>query len=123
MSSYSAGAAFRQAVKDESPLQVVGAINANHDLLDVGHLFQDAQDAVQGRGSHFLDMTRQHQRHRRLQRKIFQVRLQFLQSHRAQPVQRRYRPRLKEVRHAYSFSTVITPLRKPPWSPPLQVPA
>jgi methylisocitrate lyase len=33
MSSYSAGAAFRQAVKDESPLQVVGAINANHALL------------------------------------------------------------------------------------------
>src|SRR5438105_4944279 len=33
MSSYSAGAAFRQAVKDESPLQVPGAINANHALL------------------------------------------------------------------------------------------
>ena len=28
-----AGAAFRQALKDESPLQVVGAINANHALL------------------------------------------------------------------------------------------
>ncbi len=33
MSHYSAGAAFRQAMKDESPLQVVGAINANHALL------------------------------------------------------------------------------------------
>src|SRR5437868_5719571 len=33
MSQYSAGAAFRQAVKEESPLQVVGAINANHALL------------------------------------------------------------------------------------------
>ena len=31
--SYSAGAAFRQAVQEESPLQVVGAINANHALL------------------------------------------------------------------------------------------
>jgi methylisocitrate lyase len=31
--SYSAGAAFRQAVIEESPLQVVGAINANHALL------------------------------------------------------------------------------------------
>ena len=29
----SPGAAFRQALKDESPLQVVGAINANHALL------------------------------------------------------------------------------------------
>jgi methylisocitrate lyase len=29
----SAGAAFRQAVRDESPLQVVGTINANHALL------------------------------------------------------------------------------------------
>ena len=33
MSHYSAGAAFRQAVKEESPLQVIGAINANHALL------------------------------------------------------------------------------------------
>ena len=33
MTQYSAGAAFRQAVRDESPLQVVGAINANHALL------------------------------------------------------------------------------------------
>ena len=33
MSQYSAGAAFRQAVQQESPLQVVGAINANHALL------------------------------------------------------------------------------------------
>jgi methylisocitrate lyase len=33
MNNYSAGAAFRQAVKEESPLQVVGAINANHALL------------------------------------------------------------------------------------------
>jgi methylisocitrate lyase len=33
MSLHSAGAAFRQAVNDESPLQVVGAINANHALL------------------------------------------------------------------------------------------
>ncbi|OYO27856.1 methylisocitrate lyase [Janthinobacterium sp. PC23-8] len=33
MSLYSAGAAFRKAVQDESPLQVVGAINANHALL------------------------------------------------------------------------------------------
>jgi len=31
--SHSAGAAFRQAVQEESPLQVVGAINANHALL------------------------------------------------------------------------------------------
>jgi methylisocitrate lyase len=29
----SAGSAFRQALKDESPLQVIGAINANHALL------------------------------------------------------------------------------------------
>jgi methylisocitrate lyase len=33
MTQYAAGAAFRQAVRDESPLQVVGAINANHALL------------------------------------------------------------------------------------------
>ncbi|GGX82634.1 methylisocitrate lyase [Massilia dura] len=33
MSVQSAGAAFRQAVREESPLQVVGAINANHALL------------------------------------------------------------------------------------------
>jgi methylisocitrate lyase len=33
MSSYSAGAAFRKAMQEESPLQVVGAINANHALL------------------------------------------------------------------------------------------
>ncbi|MGS0741500.1 methylisocitrate lyase [Glaciimonas sp. GG7] len=33
MTHYSAGAAFRQAVQDESPLQVIGAINANHALL------------------------------------------------------------------------------------------
>src|SRR6185369_9057891 len=33
MSQYSAGAAFRQAVQEESPLQVIGAINANHALL------------------------------------------------------------------------------------------
>jgi len=33
MSLYSAGAAFRKAVQEESPLQVVGAINANHALL------------------------------------------------------------------------------------------
>lgn len=33
MSLLSAGAAFRLAVKDESPLQVIGAINANHALL------------------------------------------------------------------------------------------
>src|SRR5712672_1420008 len=33
MSQNSAGAAFRQAVQEESPLQVVGAINANHALL------------------------------------------------------------------------------------------
>ncbi|MBX9901987.1 MAG: methylisocitrate lyase [Burkholderiaceae bacterium] len=33
MSQLSPGAAFRQAVQEESPLQVVGAINANHALL------------------------------------------------------------------------------------------
>lgn len=33
MSHHSAGAAFRQAVQEESPLQVIGAINANHALL------------------------------------------------------------------------------------------
>jgi len=33
MSRISAGAAFRKAVQEESPLQVVGAINANHALL------------------------------------------------------------------------------------------
>lgn len=33
MSTYSAGAAFRKAIQEESPLQVVGAINANHALL------------------------------------------------------------------------------------------
>jgi methylisocitrate lyase len=33
MSQYSAGAAFRRAVQEEAPLQVVGAINANHALL------------------------------------------------------------------------------------------
>jgi methylisocitrate lyase len=33
MTSSSAGAAFRQAVREERPLQVVGAINANHALL------------------------------------------------------------------------------------------
>ena len=33
MSRHSAGAAFRLAVKEESPLQVIGAINANHALL------------------------------------------------------------------------------------------
>jgi len=33
MSQYSAGAAFRNAVLQESPLQIVGAINANHALL------------------------------------------------------------------------------------------
>lgn len=33
MTRYSAGAAFRQAIQDESPLQVVGTINANHALL------------------------------------------------------------------------------------------
>ena len=33
MSRYSAGAAFRQAIQAESPLQIAGAINANHALL------------------------------------------------------------------------------------------
>ena len=33
MTQYSAGAAFRKAVQEESPLQVVGAINANHAVL------------------------------------------------------------------------------------------
>lgn len=33
MSITSPGAKFRQALKDESPLQVIGAINANHALL------------------------------------------------------------------------------------------
>src|SRR4051795_619403 len=33
MTQFSAGAAFRKAVKEESPLQVIGAINANHALL------------------------------------------------------------------------------------------
>ncbi|MDK6077130.1 methylisocitrate lyase [Massilia varians] len=33
MSHHSTGAAFRQAVQEESPLQVIGAINANHALL------------------------------------------------------------------------------------------
>ena len=33
MSHYSAGAAFRKAIQEESPIQVVGAINANHALL------------------------------------------------------------------------------------------
>lgn len=33
MSLHSAGAAFRTAVREESPLQVIGAINANHALL------------------------------------------------------------------------------------------
>jgi methylisocitrate lyase len=33
MSLHSKGAAFRQAVQEESPLQIVGAINANHALL------------------------------------------------------------------------------------------
>jgi methylisocitrate lyase len=33
MSQHSAGAAFRKAVQEESPLQVIGAINANHALL------------------------------------------------------------------------------------------
>jgi methylisocitrate lyase len=33
MTYHSAGAAFRQAVREESPLQVIGAINANHALL------------------------------------------------------------------------------------------
>jgi methylisocitrate lyase len=33
MTQHSPGAAFRQAVQEESPLQIVGAINANHALL------------------------------------------------------------------------------------------
>jgi len=33
MTKLSAGAAFRKAIQEESPLQVVGAINANHALL------------------------------------------------------------------------------------------
>jgi methylisocitrate lyase len=33
MNQMSAGAAFRQAMQEESPLQVIGAINANHALL------------------------------------------------------------------------------------------
>jgi methylisocitrate lyase len=33
MTLHSAGAAFRKAVQEESPLQVIGAINANHALL------------------------------------------------------------------------------------------
>ena len=33
MTLHSAGAAFRQAIKEESPLQIVGAINAHHALL------------------------------------------------------------------------------------------
>ena len=33
MTLRSAGAAFRQAVREESPLQIIGAINANHALL------------------------------------------------------------------------------------------
>jgi len=33
MSHHSPGARFRQALKDEAPLQVMGAINANHALL------------------------------------------------------------------------------------------
>ena len=33
MTIHSAGAAFRQAIKEESPLQIVGAINAHHALL------------------------------------------------------------------------------------------
>jgi len=33
MTHHSAGAAFRNAIKEESPLQVIGAINANHALL------------------------------------------------------------------------------------------
>lgn len=33
MSIQSAGAAFRQAIQEESPLQIIGAINANHALL------------------------------------------------------------------------------------------
>ncbi len=33
MTIYSAGALFRRAMQEESPLQIVGAINANHALL------------------------------------------------------------------------------------------
>ena len=33
MTQPSAGARFRQAVQEEHPLQVIGAINANHALL------------------------------------------------------------------------------------------
>ena len=33
MSKLTPGARFRQAIKEESPLQVIGAINANHALL------------------------------------------------------------------------------------------
>ena len=33
MSQKSAGAAFRQALAEEKPLQIIGAINANHALL------------------------------------------------------------------------------------------
>jgi methylisocitrate lyase len=33
MALTSPGARFRQALKDESPLQIIGAINANHALL------------------------------------------------------------------------------------------
>ena len=33
MSMQSAGAKFRKAMQEESPLQVIGAINANHALL------------------------------------------------------------------------------------------
>jgi methylisocitrate lyase len=33
MSQLTPGQAFRRAVQEESPLQVVGAINANHALL------------------------------------------------------------------------------------------
>src|SRR4030088_3197339 len=40
MTQYSKGAAFRQAVRDESPLQLVGAINANHAILPKGSGFK-----------------------------------------------------------------------------------
>ena len=33
MSQLSAGAAFRKALAEEKPLQIIGAINANHALL------------------------------------------------------------------------------------------
>ena len=33
MTNSSAGAAFRKALAEENPLQIVGAINANHALL------------------------------------------------------------------------------------------